>query len=96
MGYGDSIRQWRSAQGWTQRQLSEKLGCTDSYVTHLESQVKLPSTDICMALAQVFHLTPQEQQALVEEVEAMRRQRARSSVRIAPSARSSSASIALE
>jgi len=57
------------------------LGCTDSYITHLENEVKLPSLDICMALAEVFQLTPAEQQELLEEVEALRRQRTEARLR---------------
>lgn len=81
MGYGERIRQWRGARGWTQQHLSAQLGCTDSYVTHLENEVKVPSLDICLALAEVFQLTPQEQHAFLEEVEATRRQRTETRIR---------------
>ena len=81
MSYGAMIRQRRELKGWTQRHLAEVVGCTDGYVAHLENEVKLPSLDICMALAQAFQLTVQEQQSLLEAVEAARRQRADQRIR---------------
>jgi len=66
---------------WTQRHLAEAIGCTDGYVAHLENEVKLPSLDICMALAQAFQLTVEEQQRLLEAVEESRRQRAEQRIR---------------
>lgn len=86
MEYGKMIRDWRNERGWTQRILSEKLGCTDSYVTHIESEMKLPSLDICMALAQVFQLTPAEQQYFLEAVEKSRGQRAAGRIQVRGSA----------
>jgi transcriptional regulator with XRE-family HTH domain len=76
MGYGGKIRQWREARGWTQRQLSQQLGCTDSYVAHLEKEWKVPSHEFSRALSAALQLTPAEQQAFFEEVDATRRQRA--------------------
>lgn len=86
MGYGDKILKGRLARGWTQRQLGEKLGCSDSYVAHLESEVKVPSVDICMALVQVFQFTPQEQQEFFEEIEEARRLRSEERIRTRGSA----------
>jgi transcriptional regulator with XRE-family HTH domain len=81
MSYGAVIRQRRELKGWTQRQLAEAIGCTDGYIAHLENEVKLPSLDICMALAQAFQFTVQEQQSLLGAVEAARRQRADQRIR---------------
>jgi transcriptional regulator with XRE-family HTH domain len=81
MSYGAMIRGLREGRRWTQRQLAEAIGCTDGYVAHLENEVKLPSLDICMALAQAFHLTVEDQQRLLEAVEAERRQRAEQRIR---------------
>ena len=81
MGYGETIRTWRTARGWTQKQLAEQLGCTDSYINQIEHEVRPPSLDICMVLVNVFQLTPQEQQEFLEEVEVKRRQDAEVRIR---------------
>ncbi|MBI3933971.1 MAG: helix-turn-helix transcriptional regulator [Acidobacteria bacterium] len=76
MSYGQMVRQWRSTEGKTQRQLADEIGCSDSYIAHLENEVKLPSLDVCLALAEVLHLPPEEQQALLAAVETARHQSA--------------------
>jgi DNA-binding NtrC family response regulator len=45
-------------------------------VAHLEKELKVPSHEFCRALGAVLHLTPAEQQTLLEEVEDTSRQRA--------------------
>ena len=79
--FGAIIRERRDRKGWTQRQLAAAIGCTDGYVAHVENEVKLPSLDLCMALAQAFGLTMAEQQRLLEAVEAARRQQAERRIR---------------
>jgi transcriptional regulator with XRE-family HTH domain len=69
------IRERREQKGWTQRQLAEAIGCTDGYVAHIENELKLPSLDICMAVSNVFQLSGETQQRLLETVEAARQQR---------------------
>lgn len=75
MSYGERIRGWRKARGWTMKQLSEELGFSDSYISHWEQEVQIPSLDICLALAEIFRIPPQEQQVFLEEVEAKRHER---------------------
>ena len=81
MVYGTMIRERREQFGWTQRQLAEAVGCTDGYVAHIENEVKLPSLDISMALAQAFQLSIEEQQRFLEAVEEARRQRSEQRIR---------------
>lgn len=76
MSYGVMIREWREKKGWTQRQLAEQIGCTDGFIALLEKEKRLPSADICTALARVFELTEEEQQKLFKEVRNERRKRA--------------------
>jgi transcriptional regulator with XRE-family HTH domain len=68
------IREWRNKKEWTQSQLAEQIGCTDGFIALLEKEKRLPSADICTALARVFELTPEEQQKLFEAVRNQRRQ----------------------
>jgi transcriptional regulator with XRE-family HTH domain len=81
MSYGAMIRAQREQNGWTQRQLAEAIGCTDGYVAHLENEVKLPSLDVSMAVAQAFRFSFEEQQQFLEAVEEVRRQRAEQRIR---------------
>lgn len=76
MAYGQMIRKWREVRRYTVRKLAEKVGCTDSYISHLENGVRSPSLKFCMMLARALELLPGEQQDLLEAVEASRRQRA--------------------
>ena len=69
------IRERRQQQGWTQRQLAEAIGCTDGYVAHIENEVKLPSVEIAANLGRALQLTFEDQQRLLDLVEAAQRQR---------------------
>lgn len=80
--YGAMIRQWRSEKKWSQRALAAALGCSDGYVALMESDSKVPSLDLCMALIQVFQLRPQEQQAFLEAIESARRRATDTRVRM--------------
>lgn len=81
MSYGAMIRTRREQRGWTQRELAAAIGCTDGYVAHLEKEIKLPSLDISMAVAQAFRLSEDEQQRFLDTVEVARRQRAEQRIR---------------
>ena len=81
MSYGVIIRQRREQHGWTQRQLADRIGCTDGYVAHLENEVKLPSLDISMAVSEALQLSFDEQQRLLEAVEIARRQQTERRIR---------------
>ena len=74
MAYGEMIRTWRKAHGKTQRELADAVGCSDSYIAHLEKEIRPLSFNICMALGEVFELTLDEQQALLAAAEDMRSQ----------------------
>ncbi|MGB0867432.1 MAG: helix-turn-helix transcriptional regulator [Granulosicoccaceae bacterium] len=49
------IRKWRRAQGWTQADLAEKLGCSQSRVSQIEkSGLGDFSISLARKLARVF------------------------------------------
>jgi len=75
MSYGEMLHQWRTLSAITQQELSEAVGCSDSYIAHIENELKIPSLDISMALVQVLKLTPTEQQEFFDAIDAARRQR---------------------
>ena len=81
MGYGQIIRSNRDRLGMTQKKLADRVGCTDGYVAHLESEVKLPSINLIVGLGDVFEFTVEEQRTLLEAVEAARVQRSSTRIR---------------
>ena len=81
MSYGKIIRSNRKRLEMTQRELAGRLGCTDGYVAHLESEFKLPSINILLALSGVFGFTVDDQQVLLEAVEKKRVQRSTERIR---------------
>jgi len=81
MNYGKMIREWREKKRWTQRELANAMGCSDGYIAHLESQLKLPSVEICLALAEVLELPYEKRQELLNAVEEIRHQRSETRVR---------------
>lgn len=81
MGYGDIIRANRKSRGLTQRELGDLVGCTDGYIAHLESELKVPSYNICVGIADAFGFAPREQEEFLEAVEAARASRASKRIR---------------
>jgi transcriptional regulator with XRE-family HTH domain len=81
MGYGQIIRSNRNRLKMTQRELADRVGCTDGYVAHLESEVKLPSINLIVGLGDAFEFTIEEQQSLLDAVEAARVQRSNTRIR---------------
>lgn len=51
---GQRIKELRKAAGLTQDQLAEKIQVTSNYVSHIESAIGKPSTDVLVRLASVF------------------------------------------
>jgi transcriptional regulator with XRE-family HTH domain len=75
MGYGSMIAAARKKKHWTQFQLANQLGCSDGYITLLESERKLPSLEICLALSRVCELSPEEERDLLKAVDEARKER---------------------
>jgi GrpB-like predicted nucleotidyltransferase (UPF0157 family) len=57
------------------------IGCSDGYIAHLENEVKLPSSDICVALAEVFQLNSSEREEFFDAVDTARHQHAEQRLR---------------
>ena len=74
MSYGELLRKWRLEKRKTQRQLAEEMGCSESYITHLENEVRLPSLSFCVTLAEVLELTAEQRQEFLTAVELTRQQ----------------------
>lgn len=77
MGYGERIRQARLRFGLTQRELGERLGATDSYISHLENELRVPSWDFAVALTRICRFPAKEQQEFLDSIDRARLERAR-------------------
>ena len=81
MSYGKMIREWREKKALTQREVAQLVGYTDGYIAHIEGEMKIPSLDICIALAAALEVTQAEEQELYQAVEEARRRRAEKRIR---------------
>lgn len=57
MIFGDKLKQLRTQNGMTQQQLANLLGVSKSVVSYYELQERIPSPEILVKLAAVFHVT---------------------------------------
>lgn len=57
MNFGEKLRELRLQKGLTQQQLGTQIGVTKSVISFYELQERMPSPDILVKLASVFHVT---------------------------------------
>ena len=58
--FSDSLRTFRRAQGYSQREFSVRLGMNASTVGQLETGVLLPSIELMLLIVDVLGVTPNE------------------------------------
>lgn len=54
MNIGFNIRTRREGSGLTQKELAEKIGVNQTFVSYLESGTKIPSLAIARKLSEIF------------------------------------------
>lgn len=52
--FGNRLRTLRVAKGWTQSQLSSRLGLTKSVISAYETSLRYPSYDILIRITAIF------------------------------------------
>lgn len=57
MEFHEKLKELRTQAGLTQQQLGVQLGVTKSVISYYELQERLPSPDILIKLAAVFHVS---------------------------------------
>lgn len=57
MNFGERLKELRTGQKLTQRQLGERLGVAKSVVSYYESGDRFPSYDVLIKIAYTFHTT---------------------------------------
>lgn len=77
MGYGERIRRERQRRQLTQRELGMRVSATDSYISHLENELRLPSWDLAVALTRVFEFSESEREEFLASIDHARLERAR-------------------
>jgi len=55
--FGKKLRQLRTAAGLTQQQLGTLIGVTKSVISFYELQERMPSPDVLVKLAGIFHVS---------------------------------------
>ena len=57
MNFGDRLKELRSKNGITQTRLAQLLNITKSVVSYYERQERMPSPDVLIKLASIFHVS---------------------------------------
>lgn len=55
--FGKILRELRNDRNWSQKQLADKLGISDSQVAHYETEDRLPSLQVIINASRVFGVT---------------------------------------
>lgn len=57
---GDKLQKARLANGYTQEQVSEIIGCSPRYVGQLETDTTSGSISFILSLCNLYHITPND------------------------------------
>ncbi len=57
VNFGQTLRNLRTSAGMTQAELAKQLNITKSVVSYYELQERIPSPEILIKLATIFHVT---------------------------------------
>jgi transcriptional regulator with XRE-family HTH domain len=55
--FSENLRLLRKQHGLSQRDLAKQIGCTRSYISHLESGEKKPGAEFVFKIADFFGIT---------------------------------------
>lgn len=55
--FGNNLKTLRLKKNWTQAQLAQKLGITESVISAYETGIRLPSYDILIHIAKIFNVS---------------------------------------
>lgn len=55
--FGNTLKTLRRKEGYTQAQLAQKLGLTKSVISAYETGLRLPSYDVLIHIAKIFHVS---------------------------------------
>ena len=59
-GLGDRVRELRSARGWSQNDLAQRVGCWASQISAIEGGLRAPSLKLGLAIAEAFGILAEQ------------------------------------
>lgn len=60
LSLGERIAIIRTANGLSQQQLADKVGCHQTYINKIEMGIKVPSATVVSLLCKALHITPND------------------------------------
>ena len=63
--FGNKLRQLRLQAGMTQADLAKRLNLTKAVVSYYENHERAPSPDVLIKLATIFHVSTEDEMALL-------------------------------
>ncbi len=57
VNFGNRLKSLRTAAGYTQSELAQKLNITKSVVSYYELQERTPSPEVIVRIAKIFHVS---------------------------------------
>lgn len=67
MSLGERIAIIRTANGLSQQQLADKVGCHQTYINKIEMGIKVPSATVISLLCKALHITPNDLYGINEQ-----------------------------
>ncbi len=65
VSFGEWLKRRRKAEGWTQEQLAEQVGCSTIALRKFEAEERRPSAQVVERLAEIFNVPSNEQTAFL-------------------------------
>ena len=64
--FGEWLKRQRGAQGWTQRQLAQKLNCSTSTLRKMEAEARRPSVQVIDRMAEIFNIPQNRRKSFLQ------------------------------
>lgn len=65
LSFGEWLKRRRGAEGWTQKQLAQKISCSISALRKMEAEERRPSTQVIEQLAELFAIPKEERKSFL-------------------------------
>lgn len=57
--FGSRIKELRASNGWTVRELAERIGKTAGYISQIEGRGEIPSPELICRFGEIFEVKPE-------------------------------------